>query len=646
MEIKYLWTSDYGVLKRFGVNFNHSGPHRFVYQANQLTILPNNNAPISFGANILGVSAIVGQNGAGKSTLCQAILASLATVSNGSMGWNVLLKGIVCFGEDIYRHEDIPISNEEELTNVGYEVHSYKESPFENMVLDDRQEFLKNGFIYYSNHFDPLGYFQEIALNNISTDALVYDDYSFSPWPTRRPRERGNEAYYSALQHFSLQEYHRMAVFICSCFDFLPIKGPDTFYVRNTYSGNNRFLSGWDTMLSNKEIGYFTIFRDVERRIFDQFSQKHLASDTEVNYIDVPVIETQNYLYRLNIAKILLTDTGTLPRPDDFSAYIFENAPSARIGVANAEAADMLLAIYGRVLQLSIPRQGTFMRHYFERDGNDFIDWRFKAMEIIRLVNDEQTRELLSRLVTLEREVLNPTEDRFQTIPLRITSLGFPNVLSSGEYSFMALFSRLYDLFNRLRNQGEVPERVALFIDEAEVGFHPAWSKRLFNWIRQFLRQYGSDMRFQLIMTTHNPYLLSDLPAENVVLMKRSAEGTAQLVDPGNFRTFGGNVYDLLADAFFLEDGAIGEFAKEKIQAVIDALLRWRSRLEPLNRDELPVFESDRQMMLTTIPIIADNIIRTKLEDLYAEVFGADESAAQRIRDLERELDQLKRRQP
>lgn len=75
----------------------------FAYQNDRLGILSNKAAPIPFESNILGVSAIVGQNGAGKSTLCQAILASLATVRNGSMGWNVVFKGIVCFGEDIYQ---------------------------------------------------------------------------------------------------------------------------------------------------------------------------------------------------------------------------------------------------------------------------------------------------------------------------------------------------------------------------------------------------------------------------------------------------------------------------------------------------------------------------------------------------------------
>lgn len=514
------------------------------------------------------------------------------------------------------------------------------------MLYDDRREFIKSGFVYYSNHFDPLGYFEEIALNNISTEALVYNDVTYSPWPYRRIGELRDGENYSALRHFSLQEYHRMAVFICSCFDFLPMRGPATFYIRNTYSKNNRFLSGWEKMLDERHVEYFTIFHDVEGWIFDHLAKRNMTMESEINYTDVPLNEAQKFLFRLNIAKSLLTDVNTLPPPDSFRRYIFENASSSEIGVANPEATDELLATYEQVLQRSTPREGVLKRSNFEQDGIDSVDWRYYAIEFIRVPNNDLTRKLLSWLVTLENEVLNPSEEIFQRIPARMISLGFPPGLSSGEYSFLALFSRLYNLFTRLRRQDDLPDRVALFIDEAEVGFHPAWSKRLFNWIRQFLRQYGADMRFQLILTTHNPYLLSDLPSENVILMKRSAEGTAQLVDPGNFRTFGGNVYDLLADAFFLEDGAIGEFAKEKIQSVIDAVLRWKNKREPLTRDERPAFEADRQLLSTTIPIIADNIIRAKLQDLYEEVFSPVDATAQRIRDLERELDQLKRRQP
>jgi beta-glucosidase/6-phospho-beta-glucosidase/beta-galactosidase len=66
-----------------------------------------------------------------------------------------------------------------------------------------------------------------------------------------------------------------------------------------------------------------------------------------------------------------------------------------------------------------------------------------------------------------------------------------------------------------------------------------------------------------MIFVTHSPFILSDIPNANIIKLnggKLYGEMT---------QTFGANVYDLLANDFFMKNGFIGEFARQKIEEVI-----------------------------------------------------------------------------
>jgi hypothetical protein len=70
--------------------------------------------------------------------------------------------------------------------------------------------------------------------------------------------------------------------------------------------------------------------------------------------------------------------------------------------------------------------------------------------------------------------------------------------------------------------------------------------------------------------------------------------------------TFGANITDLFADSFFIKEGLIGEFAKNKINDMLVHLLSKR-KFGKLKQKEL--FES--------INLIDEPIIKDKLEDMF-----------------------------
>jgi len=72
-------------------------------------------------------------------------------------------------------------------------------------------------------------------------------------------------------------------------------------------------------------------------------------------------------------------------------------------------------------------------------------------------------------------------------------------------------------------------------------------------------------------------------------------------------KTFGANISDLLADSFFVEDSLIGDFAKDKINKVIDWLT-----------DEDKKEDADGYYKVL-IELIDEPIVQSKLNEMYKE---------------------------
>ena len=95
-------------------------------------------------------------------------------------------------------------------------------------------------------------------------------------------------------------------------------------------------------------------------------------------------------------------------------------------------------------------------------------------------------------------------------------------------------------------------------MDEADLTYHPEWQRQLIKILTAFLPlEFGSCglNNIQLILTTHSPLLLGDIPPNNVIYLKENTN---------NINTFGQNIHTILKDSFFLKNG-IGAFAADKI---------------------------------------------------------------------------------
>ena len=151
-----------------------------------------------------------------------------------------------------------------------------------------------------------------------------------------------------------------------------------------------------------------------------------------------------------------------------------------------------------------------------------------------------------------------------------ICSFGFKRPLSSGEMCYVSMWARLFEVFKGMRDGTARHDSAILYMDEAETALHPKWQRQLvFRILMTWTRLMPANKHLQVIFGSHSPMLLSDVPKGNVVFLGTPDEvkSMESLVD-----TFGANIFDLFKTSFFLDGGPIGEFARQKINALLRKL--------------------------------------------------------------------------
>ncbi len=137
--------------------------------------------------------------------------------------------------------------------------------------------------------------------------------------------------------------------------------------------------------------------------------------------------------------------------------------------------------------------------------------------------------------------------------------------LSSGETAFIHLMSYIMMELHKVKKGSTV----FLMIDEVDCYLHPEWQRIIMSLLIQFLKT-REDYKFQLLLTSHSPIILSDFCNEQVIRLERVGDFCKNEVQQKS--TFGANISLLYTDTFFMNEGLIGLFAQNKIKGVINKL--------------------------------------------------------------------------
>ena len=217
--------------------------------------------------------------------------------------------------------------------------------------------------------------------------------------------------------------------------------------------------------------------------------------------------------------------------------------------------------------------------------------------------------------------------------------LGVDNLyLSSGERAFQNIMSWLYWI-SRMgditsMNRLYLKKNVLLCLDEVDALCHPDWKRDIIGNIIDAINDNFKEYNVQIVMSTHSPLCLSNVPSENIVYLQRNQELGIYQDDEAHEQTFCRNIYDILNDAFFLKGKTIGNYAIKYVNEII-------KQIDNGGYDSLYEMKED---LYEKIDYIGDPLIRGKLlMRLDDKLYGGDSVDSRRNR-LIREKERIERK--
>lgn len=193
--------------------------------------------------------------------------------------------------------------------------------------------------------------------------------------------------------------------------------------------------------------------------------------------------------------------------------------------------------------------------------------------------------------------------------------------VSSGEYQYGKVLADIDELANQIRvgNRGENPDNykhpnIILLMDEPETFMHPEMCRRFIDNIDRFLNNHHTEATLQLIITSHSPFMLSDILSNQVVKINFDEMGYGHINQNIGKPYFAANIHTIMADGFFLEY-TIGERSRKFLQEKV----QWLQVLINERRELTPEEFRDVSYLRDFLPYIGDDMIRhliSKMTDL------------------------------
>lgn len=236
---------------------------------------------------------------------------------------------------------------------------------------------------------------------------------------------------------------------------------------------------------------------------------------------------------------------------------------------------------------------------------------------------DERIEELLNILEEYQDE---PYSDVRILFKFKLRNL------SDGERVLFVLFSKIINLLRH-----EIEDTLNIFLlDEPDCFLHPQWAKELVNNLFKAVDILDKKFRLnsQFIISTHSPFLLSDVRKQDVILLKSDSDVFGTISN--NIDTFGANIHTMMSNSFFLEN-TMGDFAGRKIKKIIENLTQ-KTKEELLNTSET------KKDIEYTISLIGEPVIKRKLEQLFKDKFPKTRIDYEvKIKELEQQKRQLQK---
>ncbi len=578
MELLYIWIGDNPIdtlqqefcfTPEYDIHFDNLNNELFIQKKNTPNIFKTDK--------ILNISGVIGENGTGKTTLLNK-LGSIADTKLKLEKSKVKKEFIAVFYDD----DDLVIFNStNQEINVKGEVTEYlvKYSSTKTNVNLERlsKVYLTNSNFSGENYYRKLG---EIDYINLSSKTFEILEKEFFTYKGALNDQSGlNNTKFNVMQSIFpnfMDNRFRSLIDI----DFLVyVKGLKDKFI-GKYISNIQFkIDKIDNFISSdlKDLNYYT--NDYHKNDAEEFEKKFIKLNKNIN--------SNNDL----ISSLIMNLAGELIYCySDFNEHIeecytiedlYKKCKEFIEKYAFADSADNSEKAY---FKNAIKEINIIKRNNFEKKDNYYVKNIKTFWELIKKFVYNETSFVLKYFYILDEYT------------------------SSGERSILNFMSRIYFLSKisgYFKDKGyELRKNILLLIDEIDLYLHPAWQQKIITTLINELNECFPDNVFQIVFSTHSPIVLSDIPTQNCIFLKKDHTGIIMKKEVK--QTFGCNIFNLYKDAFFLENGnTFGEYSRTFINNIAKKIKTGKV--------------NDKENINRLIDLIGEPIIQNHLRKLINE---------------------------
>lgn len=558
MELMYVWVDSHKNLKHLDVNLSNDFHFQYDYEKGELEVVRKLNYGLFKMPAISSLTAIVGQNGVGKSTIIeiiQKLIYGFGEINsrlififgneedaflyryNGNYEEKLLLNkvsGRNFFQNNLkvenYVHTKKRVKRGNSFNTVSFKgLEKYFDCFLFSNVVDGSTVFLRKNNLSSNRGFRVVGRNHELSPVNevINSIKCMYD----------LGQEFGLDKELSFPEYLDLDFNKSYRVLHSSISKKRKI---DLRKVKSIIQSKLNYYYRYERFDSLLEVNVITsilcYFVEHSKRRNSRYFQFKTERPEEISYFAEEILE-------------IYTSEEPFKLKDELLKLIAKYSGLAKeYGLMNASDELNEIALF---LQ-EFTKMSTDFTFRTDEEFSDF-DPSFMSLKIDGLVN--------MFLLHVKKQV--PFIYSYMNISWRGRS--------SGEIALLSFYSRFYNLKSKIES---INKPILILIDEADLYLHPKWQREYLSNITTFLNKIFPDNRFQIILTTHSPFIISDVSKENIMLLYKDG-WRSQLSDKEtNFNPFGANYYTILAQSFFLKEGMLGKLATEKISEVFKKLKR------------------------------------------------------------------------
>lgn len=585
VELLYLYIGDNNTpVKNIDICFSHEYKIKYINAKKTLEIekMEDYQYKDFYGKYIRGCSLIVGENGSGKTTL----LNFLGLLSdNLNMYYNLKEK----------RNNKLFSSNKKFNCNeFGCWFALY---------------FIDNKFYIEGYNYERL--FGKNRLNDmpISMNFSMFIDYDFE-LNIMLPIMFSNHQLTTPVDFYY---YKKLPESIISNFEIQQSNG--NMYHEDKPNQDYTIRLNRREILSANVNNIYKLFEDYNNLLFEENFGKNSNIIFEINEID--------YEYSNQYVQKLESELGVFGNEKIESlkeAFISNLYYSLAFGLWNAYFRNYDFKKIGIAKAINLPLTKSYemdreiaiyylehIREEYDKTIPNYVGILDEFVNLIKpLDKDFFIKGSLIKVPLIKHNVLvqnlldyycglSEEESLEQIVKLKYTNL------SSGEQEYIEGFGSIIKILSEITPNSKCTSRV-LLLDEPDRTFHPQWTSNYIFKLMKILNRFGenNNISFQLIITTHSPFMVSDVLKEDIYKIEDIDKNR---IITNSDSGFASNYYDIMKDSFFLTD-SVGEFAKEKIE-YINNQINGAKNISELSRLE------------KYINVIGDDYLKTILEVNY-----------------------------